>query len=452
MTPWAVAALLLLAADLRAAVTTLPPLLPALGTGGVTASALTTLPVLCLALFAPCAAPLARRFGTSATVAGALATLTAGQLLRSLATAPALFAGTALAGAGIAVGNVLLPAVVKRHFPARIGPATGLAMAAMSATAALAAALAVPLEQALGVRWALALWAVPSLAAALLWHGARWPPRAHEAKWSPRGRGELRAAEESDPCAGYGEPRARERPYPAHGSEPSDARSSPRPRPPCRPAPCPAPSGLPTTKSLLREPLALAVAGFLGLVSLMFYVLTAWLPQLMRDQGHGGAEAGLMLSVFLLVGIPLGFATPVLAARLPDQRPLAAAVSAATALGLAGLLLAPQAAWLWVVLLGAANGTAFPLAVTLLSLRAADPAGAARLSGLAQTAGYGLAALGPLTVGLLHTATGSWTAPLLLLLALVLPEAALGLAAARPSVLRAHRPAVRAQSAPNGSG
>ncbi|GAA2992838.1 hypothetical protein GCM10020229_01660 [Kitasatospora albolonga] len=346
-------------------------------------------------------------------MAAALALLTAGQLLRGLPATAALFAGTALAGAGIAVGNVLLPAVVKQRFPGRTGPATGLAMAAMSGTAALAAALAVPLARTTGPHAALALWAVPSLAAALLWR------RGHEAAGPPRGRGEPRAAEGSDLSAGYGRSPARESPYPARGSCSSAARGSSRPR----------------GAALLREPLALAVAGFLGLVSLMFYVLTAWLPTLMRDQGHGAAEAGAMLSVFLLVGIPLGFAAPVLAARLPDQRPLAAAVSAATALGLAGLLLAPQAAWLWVVLLGVANGIGFPLSVTLLGLRTPDPATAARLSGLAQTAGYGLAALGPLTVGLLHTATGGWTAPLLLLLALVLPEAALGLAASRRGLL-----------------
>ncbi|MFJ8045865.1 MFS transporter [Kitasatospora sp. NPDC096147] len=448
MNPWAAAAALaLLAANLRAAVTVLPPLLPDLGVTGAAASVLTTLPVLCLALLAPCAVPLADRFGTGSALTGAMALLTAGQLLRAAPGAPALYAGTALAGAGIAIGNVLLPAVVKQRFPARTGPATGLAMTAMTATAALAAALSVPLAHAAGPGPALALWAAPALAAALF-------PSART-RSPDEGTGHHPGGATAPGRTGGSPATGRAADLPA-------GRSGSRHRAPVRPKGSATEQTADAAPSLLREPLALAVAGFLGLVSLVFYVLTAWLPQLMRDQGHDPARAGLMVSVFLLVGIPLGLGTPVLAARLPDQRPLAAAVGAATGLGLAGLLLVPQAAWLWVVLLGVANGLGFPLAVTLLGLRTPDPATAARLSALAQSAGYGLAALGPLTVGLLHGATGGWTVPLLLLLALVLPETALGLTAAAPGLLGAGpagpRPArrgatrARRQSAPNGSG
>ncbi|MER5640492.1 MFS transporter [Kitasatospora sp. NPDC002227] len=373
--------LVLLAAVLRAPVTCLAPVLglvrDAYGLGGVAVSLLTTLPVLCLGLFAPLAPALARRAGTEATVAGALAVLTAGSLLRALPSTAALFGGTVLVGAGIAVANVLLPAHVKQHL--RVGRHTGLAMTVMSGTAALAAALAVPLAEAAGWRAAVAVWALPALAAATAWTAL-----------ARRAGGRAVA---------------------------------PAPPRPARPE-----------VVLLRSPLALALTGFLGAVSLMFYVLTAWLPELMQAQGYTAAQSGLMVSVLLTIGIPLGFATPVVAARRAGQGPVVAVVAAAMGLGLAGLLLVPGAGWLWVVLLGLGNGCAFPLAVTLLTLRAADPHTAARLSGIAQTGGYLLAALGPLAVGLLHAATGGWTAALLLLLALVLPETAAGLLAARPDI------------------
>ncbi|AUG76170.1 MFS transporter [Kitasatospora sp. MMS16-BH015] len=375
--------LLLLTANLRAAITCVAPLLDrvraAHGLNGAALSLLTTLPVLCLGLFAPLAPALARRYGTEVTVAGALFVLAAGILLRSAPSTAALYAGTVLIGAGIATGNVLVPAIVKHQHPDRIGHRTGLAMTVMSTTAALAAALAVPLAEATTWQAALALWSVPALLAATAW--------AHLARRTP-----------------------------------------PRPAPPVDR--CPEPLSLP------RSPTAWAVGAFLGLVSLMFYVLAAWLPELMQGYGYSPAETGLMVSVLMTIGIPLGFLTPVLAGRLRDQRPLVAAVAAALALGLGGLLLAPGAGWLWVVVLGLANGGAFPLAITLIGLRSPTPAVAARLSGLAQTGGYLLAGLGPLAVGLVHTATGTWTAALLLLLALVLPEAAAGLLAARPGTLR----------------
>ncbi|MFI5975529.1 CynX/NimT family MFS transporter [Streptomyces sp. NPDC051452] len=394
--------LVLLALNLRAAITGVPPVLDTLRGAfhltGTQVSVLTTLPVLCLGVFAPLTPLLVRRTGTEAALAAALTLTLAGALARTLPGPAALFTGTVLAGAGIAVGNVLMPAVVKRDFPDRIGAMTGLAMTLMAAGGALAAGLAVPLTHAAGWRMALAVWAVPALAAATVW--TLLATRRHR-----RGRGDW-----------PGTLTARRATPPAH---------VPAPVPPAQ------------APSVLRSPLAWAVAALLGIVSLVFYVLVAWTPQILRDQGYPAAEAGVMTSVMLTLGIPLGLAVPVAAARLADQRPLVTAVVLLKAAGLGGILLAPGYAWAWTGVLGVAIGAAFPLAMTLLGLRSADPRAAARLSAMAQTGGYLLAGCGPVAIGVLHTLTGTWHAPLLLLIALGVPELLVGLAAARPGLVGA---------------
>ncbi|MFJ4584627.1 MFS transporter [Streptomyces echinatus] len=381
--------LILLALNLRAAITGIPPVLTtlqaALHLTGTQAGILTTLPVLCLGVFAPVAPSLARRAGTEAVLAGALALVLAGVLVRTLPTPVALFTGTLLVGAGIALGNVLMPAVIKRDFPDSVGTMTGLAMTLMAATGALAAGLAVPLSTATGWRPALAVWAAPALAAALTWA--------------------LLAAR-----------RTRRQP----------------------PATTPLATVPPVPQtSVLHSPLAWAVSALLGLVSLCFYVLVAWTPQIMSDEGYPTAEAGAMTSVMLTIGIPFGLAVPVAAARAADQRPLVVTVIALKAAGLTGILLAPQDAWAWTGVLGAGIGAGFPLAMTLLGLRSPDPATAARLSAMAQTGGYLLAGCGPAAFGLLHTLTGSWNTPILVLIACTVPELLVGLVAGRPGFVGA---------------
>ncbi|MGJ5752704.1 CP family cyanate transporter-like MFS transporter [Streptomyces puniciscabiei] len=382
---WALAGLMLLALNLRAAITGISPMLSDLQAtfhlSGVALSFLTTLPVLCLGAFASLAAPIAHRVGTETTIAGALALLTAGILLRTFPSAVLLFSGTVLAGAGIALGNVLLPVVIKRRFAHRVGPLTGLSMMLMAGSGAVAAGLAVPLHDAAGWRIALAVWAIPSLVAALV-----WGPLAVRGRRAQR-----------------------------HISD----------------------SPVTTGESLLGSSLAWAVAGFLGLVSLMFYALMAWLPEIMHADGFDPTEAGMMVSAIQMISVPLGLVIPVLAARLPTQRPLITGISATKAVALAGVLLAPQAGWLWIVFLGLATGSAFPLAFTLLSLRSPSASVAAQLSGMAQTTGYLVAGLGPLLTGLMHSFTGGWAPPLLLLLVLLVPETMCGLLAGRPSFVRA---------------
>ncbi|MFC4054482.1 CynX/NimT family MFS transporter [Actinomadura syzygii] len=394
---WSLVGLVLLTINLRAAITGIAPVLgelrEAFGLSGAAVGVLTTLPVVCLGVFASVAPLVARRLGTDVAIAGSLVLITAGIVVRVVESPLSLFVGTVLAGAGIAMGNVLMPAVIKRVFPARVGSLTGLAMMLMAASGAVAAALAVPLDEAGGWRLALAIWAVPSAFALLVW----------------------------GPLALRG-------------------RSS-------RPAETPARDA---DHSLLRSPVAWFVAAFMGLASLMFYVLMSWLPEIMRDAGYAPATAGMMMSTMMIVGIPLGFAVPVFAARLRDQRPVVFAVAAVMVAGLVGMMAVPSAGWVWVVVLGLGTGSAFPLAYTLLSLRSPNPSIAAGLSGMAQTGGYLLAGTGPFAVGVLHGATGGWNVPLVLLLVLVVPEAVFGLLAARPGLIRLReaKPAPRALPAP----
>ncbi|WP_460342484.1 MFS transporter [Actinoallomurus acanthiterrae] len=309
--------------------------------------------------------------------------ITSGLLLRVVPAQAALFTGTVLAGAGMATGNVLVPAVIKRVFPRRVGSLTGLAMMLLSVGGAAGAGLAVPLDHMGGWRLALAVWAVPSLIAALVW----------------------------GPLALRGRKRSPEPPA-AHASKSTEK------------------------GALLRSPLAWSVMVFMGMTSLMFYTLTSWLPEIMHDHGFAPATAGMMNSVIIVIGIPLGFVVPVVAARLRDQRPLVLGVVALMVIGLGGLLLAPQAGWVWITIFGVATGSAFPIALTLLNLRSPNAAITTRLSGMAQSGGYLLAASGPLTFGVLHSVTGGWGASIWLLLLLVVPELVCGLRAARPGFVR----------------
>ncbi|WP_084337217.1 CynX/NimT family MFS transporter [Actinomadura oligospora] len=388
-TIWTLVGLILLTVNLRAAITGVAPVLSdlkeSLHLSGIEVSVLTTLPVLCLGVFASMAPVLARRVGPEVAITVALVLITSGIVLRVVPAQMALFGGTVLAGAGIAMGNVLMPAMIKSAFPRRVGSLTGLMMMLMASSGAIAAGLAVPLDSTGGWRLALAVWAVPSLVGALA-----WGPLALRTR---RDRRSVNAEPAADRSAG------------AEGS-------------------------------LLRSPLAWAVAGFMGLASLMFYVLMSWLPQIMQDHGFAAGEAGAMVSVMMLIGIPLGFAAPVAAARMRRQGALVIVVAATMVLGIGGLLVAPSAGWLWVAFLGLGTGSAFPLAFTLLNLRSPSPMVAARLSGMAQTAGYLLAGVGPLAVGLLHDLTGGWTISLGLLFVLIVPEVILGLLASRPRFVR----------------
>jgi CP family cyanate transporter-like MFS transporter len=380
-----VVAIVAVALNQRPAVVAVAPVLGDLraetGMSSALAGLLTTLPVLCFGAFAPAAPRLARRIGLETAVALSLLLLAAGIALRLLTPVALLFAGSLLAGAAIAFANVLLPAYVKREF-ARPGVVMGFYSASLNIGAAAGAALTVPLATALGVDWrtALGLWLALALAALALWLPVAGTGRTHRT---------------SDPL-------------------PDDAGSW----------------------SLLRQPLARQVTAYLGLQSVQFYTVAAWLPTLLADSGVPVREGGLLLGFANVVGAAGALLAPAQAGRMRTQRPLILAVAASYTVGLFGLLIAPGTGTLvWVGAFGLAQGSGFALALTLIVLRSPTPLVAARLGGVAQCLGYLLAALGPLVVGALHDLTGGWSWPMVLLLAALVPMTWFGWGAGRAAVL-----------------
>jgi CP family cyanate transporter-like MFS transporter len=343
-----------------------------LGLSGGAAAVLTSVPVLCLGLFAPAAPALARRWGIEPVVALVLGALATGLLVRVLGGTAALFAGTVLASGAIAIANVLLPALVKRDFPASTGTMMGVYTMSLAGSAAVAAGTTAPLAEATGGwRGGLGAWAVPAAVALLV--------------WLPLARGRTAG---DDPGGG---------------------------------------------RPLRRDPLAWQVTAFFGLQSLAFYAVLSWLPTIYRDEGYSAVAAGAVLSGSALTQIPVTLLLPRFATRGRTQRPHAVAATLCTAAGLTGVLLAPTGApYVWAVLLGVGQGAAFAVALTLIVLRARTPADTAGLSAMAQSFGYVVAAGGPLLVGVVHDRTGSWAPPLTLLLLLLIPQAAAGMLAGRP--------------------
>ena len=377
-----VLALVLVALNLRPAIASVPPVLPDiqrdLRLSGTAAGALTALPVVCLGLFAPVAARLAGRFGVDRVVAWALVVLGAGTLARAVGGAAGLFAATFVAGIGLAVGGALLPGIVKAHFAAdRAATVTGLYTTGLAGGALLAAALTVPLRNLLGGAWApaLAVWALPAVAALAVWRRVAVP-------------------------AGPGPPG----PGPAGEASP------------------PARGGLPW-----RSGLAWRVTLYTGLQSLLFYASLTWLSPLFQARGWSAERAGALLAVFSLTQLVATLGLPVLADRTGDRRPwIALSVSACTA-GLLALAVAPLAApWLVAAVIGFGTGGQFAMALTLLVDAAADPAASRRLSGMAFLVGYLLAAAGPAAVGGLYDATGGFTAAFLALTVIGMVTLALG--------------------------
>jgi CP family cyanate transporter-like MFS transporter len=334
---------------------------------------LITMPVIAFGAISPLAAPLARRFGLERVLLGAMVLLALGIGLRSLPGTAALFGGAALLGAAIAVGNVLVPALIRRDFAGRIGVMTSVFVTTLAGVAAVGAGLAVPLEALLGWRAALAVWALPAVLAAAWWALAR-------------------------------------------------RRLSPAPVVPAR---APAPPG-----ALWRSALAWQVSLFMGLQSLAFYVLVAWLPTLLRDAGLSATAAGSHAFLYQVACLTGSLLAPLLAARAREQRWHALGASLLSLVGFMGLAgTAPS--MVWVLLAGLGSGSSLALSLAFFSLRAHDATQTASLSGMAQSVGYSLAALGPVGFGLLHDVSGGWFAPLVALWALVGVQAWAGWMAGR---------------------
>jgi CP family cyanate transporter-like MFS transporter len=346
----------------------------ALGMSATVAGLLTSVPVLCFAVFGLAAPRLASRVGAARVILAGLAALTVGLVVRPYVPVTALFLlFSVVALAGIAVVNVLLPVIVKEQFPGHVGAMTGFYSVALNAGASLAAAATVPISHAFG-GWRIGLlcWALISLVALPSWFPLL-RDRAHEVR--------------------------EEAPAP-------DVRVS-------------------------RSPVAWALAVFFGLQATGAYVMIGWLPQMYRDAGLSAERAGVLFAVASVLAVPMSFLLSAITGRLPSQSGLAALLALCGIAGWAGMWWSPAAApWLWAVLLGISNA-AFPLVLTMIALRGRTPAIVVRLSAFAQGVGYLIAIPGPILIGFLHDRSGGWRVPLSLSIALMVPQLLAGLAAGR---------------------
>ncbi|MFF4020484.1 CynX/NimT family MFS transporter [Streptomyces sp. NPDC001843] len=386
-----VAGIVLSALNLRPAITSLGALLKevrdGLGMSGSVAGLLTSVPPLCFAVFGATAPRLARRFGPAAVVCAGMVAIAGGLLIRPYAGSIGGFlAASALALMGIAVSNVLMPVIVKRWFPDRVGSMTGLYSMALAAGTSVAAAVTVPLTDALGGGWqsGLAVWAALAAAAVLPW---------------------LPLVRDRGPAPADRHPARQPRQEPQERQEPA--------------------------LRITRSRTAWALAVFFGLQATAAYITMGWMAQIFRDAGVPAGTAGLLLALTMVMGVPLAFVIPRLATRLPHQGPIVLALGVCGLAGYAGLYLAPAGgAWVWAVLLGVAN-CAFPLALTMVGMRARTGAGVAQLSAFAQSTGYLISIPGPLLVGVLYQSSGGWGLPIALMAALMLPQMAVGVLAGR---------------------
>lgn len=354
-----VVALVLLALNLRAALAGVGPVVAdiraATGLANVAIGLLTAVPLLAFGLLSAFTPRVTRRVGVEGGVVLALALIAVGILARSVPGILLLFAGTVVLGVGIALGNVLLPALAKLYFPERLGSVTSLYSSMMGIGATLAAGLTAPLALGMGWRLALGAWVLPALVALAVWV-----------------------------------PIARSR----HGA-------SKNRRPASR------------LRELAGSLLAWQIALFMGFQSLTFYVMLAWMPDLLASRGFGPAEAGWLLALSQAAGVAGTAIVPLWAGRRSEQRSIIWILGVLEAASLLGLLVAGNV-WVvvWVAVLGFVLGGTFGLALLLLALRTPDPETAGDLSGMAQSVGYLVAATGPTVFGLIYDLTGGWTVPL----------------------------------------
>ncbi|ELH4486635.1 CynX/NimT family MFS transporter [Salmonella enterica] len=373
-----IAGILMIATTLRVTFTGAAPLLETIRTdyGLSTAQTglLTTLPLLAFALISPLAAGIARRFGMERSLFAAMLLICAGIALRSLPSAALLFAGTAIIGCGIALGNVLLPGLIKRDFSQHVARLTGAYSLTMGAAAALGSALVVPLAlHGFGWRSALLMLMLFPLLAFLIWL----------LQWRT-----TRSANLSSSRALH-------------------------------------------ERGIWRSPLAWQVTLFLGLNSLIYYVIIGWLPTILISHGYSEAQAGSLHGLLQLATAAPGLAIPLILHRFNVQRWIAALVSLLCALGAAGLWFVLGQAIIWTLLFGFGSGATMILGLTFIGLRASSAHQAAALSGMAQSVGYLLAACGPPVMGKLHDASGSWYLPLSGVTVLAIIMAIFGLYAGR---------------------
>ncbi|KQR73738.1 MFS transporter [Burkholderia sp. Leaf177] len=374
-----VSGILLIAANLRAPFTGVAPLLGMIrANAGLTtteAGMLITLPLLAFAIVSPFAARVAREYGLERSLFAALVLIGVGIAVRSTGTVWCLYLGTAVIGGGIALGNVLLPSLLKRDFSDRTATLTSAYALTMGVGAAIASVIAIPLARVFNSDWRLVIGAfiVVPIVTALIW-------------------------------------------LPQLGSRTSPSRDTATP---------------PHGGDVWRSALAWQVTLFLGLNSFVYYVAVSWLPAILHDAGFSADKAGSLHGVLQLATAVPGLLLLPIVRKMKDQRMIAFLASITSALGLLGLLLAPSFAMVWIILFGLGAGATIILGLSFASLRASNSHQAAALSGMSQCVGYLLAAAGPPLVGRLHDASGNWNVALAICVVLCLVMALLGLFAGR---------------------
>lgn len=377
--------IILVAINLRAGITSVGPLIGIIrddtGISNGLAGMLTTLPLIAFAILSPFAPGFARRFGIETTLLFSMMVLTVGIWVRSISSPWTLMLGTALLGMAIAVGNVLLPSLVKRDFPKNIGLMTGTYSMSMNLVAATASGISIPLaaQPKLGWQGSLVVWSALSVLASII--------------WIIRRRGAATVSKVSSTSKGG---------------------------------------------SVMKSKLAWHITLFMGLQSFTFYVNIAWLPEILHSQGMDYAAAGWMLSILQFVSLPFSFIIPVLAGRRPNQRLLVLISAVCMFAGYVGLLSGIHSMnLLWVILIGISGGTNFSLALMFFTLRTRNAHEAAALSGMAQSLGYMLAAIGPMLIGFMHDFTQGWNVPLMILAGVVIILFVFGFGAAKPGYISA---------------
>ena len=406
-----VVAIVALGVNLRPTAVSVGPVLDEITRGlrmsAVTAGVLTTLPVLAFAVIGAQAPGLARRIGVHRVTLLALLSVVLGLALRARAEQSVLFLVLTFGAlGGMATANVLLPSLVKLHFPDRIGLMTSVYTTALALGLTAGSVATVPIAEQLGSwRWGLGAWAVAAAIAALPWLalvGRDRPRTAAPASAAPATGPTAEAATEPGPAAGH-------------------ARAI-------------------SLRDVARTRLGWGMAAFFGAQSLLAYSVFGWFAQIYRDSGFSASTAGLLLGVVTAISIPLSFVLPTWAARMDNQTWLVGVLCCCYPLGFLGMLLAPvRGAWLWAVVVGV-GGCVFPVVLTLIGLRARTSEGTAALSGFAQSVGYLIAAVGPLGTGLLYDLTGGWRVPLVALMICAVPQMVAGLAVSRPAYLEDQLP------------
>ncbi|GGF25728.1 putative transporter YycB [Halobacillus andaensis] len=378
---WLIVGIVLIALNLRPSLTAVGPLISSIRedlsiTNGI-AGMLTTLPLIAFAVLSALAPRLGLKVGQGQAIFIGMFVLTVGILVRSIEWVTTLFIGTALIGIGVAICNVLLPSLVKQQFPDKVGLLTGIYSISLSAWAAVGSGISFPLAQRMSSGWqgSLGVWAVLGIIAMVVWI----------------------------------------------------------PQTTIKRKPVKIPKINIKNSPLFRSKLAWQVTIFMGMQSFMFYCLITWLPEIMQSRGMTPSTAGWMLSFMQIVGLPGTFITPVLAGRITNQRGIVLSIGILYLIGLSGMLFGSGVVWLTlcIAIIGLAQGSSVSLALTFLSLRASTATQASNLSGMAQSIGYALAAVGPILIGMLYDFTQTWTPGIVIFIGIVVIMVSAGIGAGR---------------------